>query len=139
MTVGLYITESTLELQGLSGGELPQLAGGQGELVTLELQGDGGLWLGDAAGCVGQLGDLHHVSAFDREEGRKAGREGWRVSPLTHPPSRFVVVVASLLKQQKGTTSFHCNRPHHSGALQLVKVQGVGGRRHAAPGVWGGG
>ena len=76
MTVGLYITESTLELQGLSGGELPQLAGGQGELVTLELQGDGGLWLGDAASCVGQLGDLHHVAAFDREEGRQEERDG---------------------------------------------------------------
>lgn len=46
---GLDITECTLELQGLAGGELPQLTWGQGELVSLELQGHRGLWLGDAA------------------------------------------------------------------------------------------
>lgn len=83
VTVGLYITESTLELQGLSGGELPELAGGQGELVTLELQGDGGLGRGDAAlgaGDVGQLGDLYHISAFNRKEGRGGREDGWRVS-----------------------------------------------------------
>lgn len=64
---GMYITECTLELQGLAGGELAQLAGGQGELVALELQSDGSLWLGDpilTASNVGQLGDLHHVSTF---------------------------------------------------------------------------
>lgn len=46
---GLDITECTLELQGLAGGELPQLTRGQSELVSLELQGHRGLWLGDAA------------------------------------------------------------------------------------------
>lgn len=67
----MYITECTLELQGLSGGELSQLAGGQGELVALELQGHRSLRLGDpvlTAGDVGQLGDLHHISTFNRME-----------------------------------------------------------------------
>lgn len=98
MTRGLYITESTLELQGLSRGELPELAGGQGKLVTLELQGDGGLGRGDAAlGArnVGQLGDLYHISAFNRKEGRR-GREGggWRASRWTKAPGDQVNSIA---------------------------------------------
>jgi len=67
----MYITECTLELQGLSGGELAQLAGGQSELVTLKLQSDRSLWLGDTiltACYVGQLGDLHHISTFNGKE-----------------------------------------------------------------------
>lgn len=43
---GMYITECTLELQRLPGGELAKLAGGQGKLVSLKLQSDGSLWLG---------------------------------------------------------------------------------------------
>lgn len=64
---GIYITECTLELQGLSCGELTELAGGQRELVALELQSDRRLWLRDAiltACYVGQLGNLHHISTF---------------------------------------------------------------------------
>lgn len=68
---GMYITECTLELQGLSGGELAQLAGGQSELVALKLQSDRSLWLGYTiltASYVGQLGDLHHISTFHGKE-----------------------------------------------------------------------
>lgn len=64
---GMYITECTLELQGLPGGELAKLAGGQSELVALKLQSDRSLRLGDTiltASNVGQLGDLYHVSTF---------------------------------------------------------------------------
>lgn len=67
----MYITECTLELQGLSRGELAELAGGQSELVTLKLQSDGSLRLGDTiltARYVGQLGDLHHISTFNGKE-----------------------------------------------------------------------
>ncbi len=65
---GMDITESTLELQGLSGSELTELAGGQSELVTLKLQSDRSLWLGDSvltACYVGQLCDLHHIPTFN--------------------------------------------------------------------------
>lgn len=65
---GMYITECTLELQGLSGGELAELAGRQGELVALKLQSDRSLWLRDTiltASYVGQLSDLHYISTFD--------------------------------------------------------------------------
>lgn len=68
---GMYITECTLELQGLSSGQLAELAGGQSELVTLKLQRDRSLWLGDSiliARYVGQLGDLHHISTFNGKE-----------------------------------------------------------------------
>lgn len=61
------IHEFTLELKRLSSGELAQLAGGQSELVSLELQSYWSLRLGDAiltASDVGQLGDLHHISTF---------------------------------------------------------------------------
>lgn len=61
------VCECTLELKGLSSGELAQLAGRQRELVPLELQSYWSLRLGDAiltAGDVGQLGDLHHISTF---------------------------------------------------------------------------
>lgn len=63
----MYITECTLELQGLSSGELAELAVGQSELVPLKLQGDRSLWLRDAVltSChVGQLGNFHHISTF---------------------------------------------------------------------------
>lgn len=68
---GMYITECTLELQGLSGRELAELAGGQSELVTLKLQSDGSLWLGDTiltACYVGQLGNLHHITTFNGKQ-----------------------------------------------------------------------
>lgn len=68
---GMYITECTLELQGLSCGKLPELAGGQSELVPLKLQSDRRLWLGDTilTACnVGQLGNLHHISTFNGKE-----------------------------------------------------------------------
>ena len=97
MTMGLYITESTLELQGLSGGELPELAGGKGELVTLELKGDGGLRLGDAAlgaSNVGQLGNLYDISTFNRKKGRKEERDRWRVSRWTKMPGYGVNSIA---------------------------------------------
>lgn len=87
---GMFITESTLELQGLSGGELAELARGQSELVTLKLQRDGSLRLGDAiltACYVGQLGDLHHVSTFNKEEERKRRRfnkEAAEMSDIFH-------------------------------------------------------
>lgn len=64
----MYITECTLELQGLSGGELAELAWRQSELVSLKLQSDRSLWLGDAiltACYVGQLGNLYHISTFN--------------------------------------------------------------------------
>lgn len=67
----MYFTECTLELQGLSSGELAELAGGQSELVALKLQSDRSLWLGDTilTACnVGQLGNLHHVSTFNGKD-----------------------------------------------------------------------
>lgn len=62
---GLDITECTLKLQGLAGGELAKLTRGQGELVALELQGHGGLRLGDAP-LPDQLSDLHCIPTFRR-------------------------------------------------------------------------
>ena len=67
----MYITECTLELQWLPRCELSQLAGGQRELIALELKGDRGLWLGDpvlTACYVRQLGDLHNISTFNRTQ-----------------------------------------------------------------------
>lgn len=67
----MYITECTLELQGLSGGELTELTRGQRKLVALKLQSDRCLRLGDSilmACYVSQLSDLHHISTFNRKE-----------------------------------------------------------------------
>ncbi len=64
---GLDITECTLELQGLAGGELPQLTRRQSELVALELQGHRGLWLGDTT-LPNQLSNLHYISTFSRKQ-----------------------------------------------------------------------
>lgn len=68
---GMYITECTLELQGLSSRELAELAGGQSELVTLKLQSNRSLRLRDSiltACYVGQLGNLHHISTFNGKD-----------------------------------------------------------------------
>lgn len=68
---GIYITKCTLELQGLSSGELTELTWGQSELVALKLQSNRGLWLGDSiltACYVSQLGNLHHISTFNRKK-----------------------------------------------------------------------
>ena len=67
----MYITECTLELQGLSGGQLAKLAGRQSELVALKLQSDRSFWLGDTiltTRYVGQLSNLHHISTFNEKE-----------------------------------------------------------------------
>lgn len=65
----------TLELQGLAGCQLPQLAMRQGELVALELKRHGALRLGDSARRAregSQLGYLDHLpTCGDAEETRK--------------------------------------------------------------------
>lgn len=67
----MHTTTCTLEMQGLSSCQLAQLARGQSELVALKLQRNRSLWLGDTimtTSYVSQLGDLHHISAFNRKE-----------------------------------------------------------------------
>lgn len=71
---GMYITECTLELQGLPSGKLAELARRQSKLVTLKLQSDRSLWLGDTiliASYVGPLGNRHHISTFSGTEEQK--------------------------------------------------------------------
>lgn len=60
-----------MEMQGLSRGQLAELARGQSKLVALKLQSDGSLRLRDSvmtAGYVSQLGDLHHIPTFNGKE-----------------------------------------------------------------------
>lgn len=93
MKCWVYITECTLELQGLPCGELSELARGQGELVTLELQRDGGLRLGDsvlAARYGRQLGYLQHISTFSSRKDKH--------TPLIkyhHRPKEYCCMTAS--------------------------------------------
>lgn len=71
----------TLELQGLAGCELPQLAVGQGELVPLELQCHGRLCLGDSARRPregSQLGDSDHLPTCGTQ--RRGSCDAWGVS-----------------------------------------------------------
>lgn len=75
-TICTYVTMEcaqtcTLEMQGLSSCQLAELARRQSKLVALKLQRDRSLWLGDAVmttSYVSQLGDLHHISTFNRKE-----------------------------------------------------------------------
>lgn len=60
-----------MEVQGLSSCQLAELARRQCKLVALKLQSNGSLGLGDSVmttGYVSQLGDLHHISTFNRKE-----------------------------------------------------------------------
>lgn len=57
-------------MQGLPSSQLAELAWRQSKLVALKLQSNGSLGLGDSVmttGYVSQLGDLHHISTFNRK------------------------------------------------------------------------
>lgn len=61
----------TLQLQGLAGRELPELAVGQGEFVPLELQRHRGLWLGHSTWRPregSQLGYFDYLSTCGNAE-----------------------------------------------------------------------
>lgn len=67
----MYTKTCTMEMQGLSSCQLAELARRQSKLVALKLQSNRSLWLGDTVmttGYVSQLGDLHHISTFNRKE-----------------------------------------------------------------------
>lgn len=67
----MYTKMCTMEMQGLSSCQLAELARRQSKLVALKLQSNGSLRLGDTVmttGYVSQLGDLHHISTFNRKE-----------------------------------------------------------------------
>lgn len=127
----MYITECTLELQGLSSRELAELAGGQSELVTLKLQSDRGLWLGYTiltACYVGQLGNLDHISTFN-------GKRGTDTSSKTALKSHDILTVnktvysASVSQRVKKTQDMQ----NRGGLIRGTSTAALHNRTRAAP------